>query len=124
MRVNEAFLATLLGCEAAVLRALERLPSGPPVWLYGHSLGAAVAALFAARRLLAQEAARLRLIMSACPKPGNRAFRELLLRIPCVHFANDNDLIPWLPPAVTPDLTRASGTLEYVPRPRRRPSPS
>jgi len=117
VQVNKAFLATLLGCEAGVLRALERLPSGRPVWLYGHSLGAAVAALFAARRLLAQGAARLRLIMSACPKPGNRAFRELLLRIPCVHFVNDNDLIPWLPPAVTPDLTRASGTLEYVPPP-------
>jgi hypothetical protein len=115
IQVNEAFLTTLLEVEEAVRQAAARLPTGAPLWVAGHSLGAAVAALFAARRVLARDALapRLRLLLLACPKVGNREFRELLLQVPCVHFVNENDAIPALPFAAMPDFA-GSGTLEYV----------
>jgi hypothetical protein len=125
-RVNAAFYFSYVGDEvekktrAAVSAQLKT--GALPLIVGGHSLGAGVACVCAALLLgsqhppLAQEG--LHLLNAATPKPGNAAFRALLdSATGTTCFANECDLIPFLPTSVVPDFSvddGADAAYEYV----------
>ncbi len=120
--VSESFYYSYVGAiqgqvEKAVLSKLSQT-GAPKVVVGGHSLGAGVACICAVllQAFLRKEgsAAQVELCVAATPKPGNAAFRDLLAAMKCTSYANETDIVPWNPSSVVPDLTRASGLLEYV----------
>ncbi len=99
---------------AEYLRALRAERPARPLFLTGHSLGAAVATLAAQR--IADVAA---LYTFGSPRPGDARFRRTL-RVSAFRFVNNNDLVPWLPPPLPlpPSLDRYChlGALQYLDR--------
>ena len=86
--------------EVAVRRAVARLPPGLPIFVTGHSLGGAVAALSAYR--LASYGFNVQTYISANPLPGNPAFAaayNALLGDKTYRLVNGADLVPKAPPA-------------------------
>ena len=77
-----------------------------PLWATGHSLGGALAVLTAARLGKAQG-----LYTFGAPRLGNRKFSSNF-PIELHRFANNNDLVPHLPPFPYTDL----GELHYIDR--------
>ena len=77
------------------LRAEQaRLPR--PLWVTGHSLGAALATL-AASRLSADASLRLQGAYTfGSPRVGDRAFGKAI-GVPVYRFRNDSDIVPHLP---------------------------
>lgn len=120
--VSESFFYSYVGAiqdqvEKAVSSELTK-SGAAKVIVGGHSLGSGVACICAVllRDYLQKvhSAAEVELCVAATPKPGNAAFRSLLATMKCTSYANETDIIPWNPSSVIPDLTRASGLLEYV----------
>ncbi len=74
------------------LRELTRAET--PVWYTGHSLGAALAVLAAARIPPAA------LFTFGSPRIGNGDFAAGLNTIPHFRFVNSNDIVPTLPPGM------------------------
>jgi len=74
------------------------------LWLTGHSLGGALAVLTAARQENIQG-----IYTFGAPRVGNRTFTDGFQK-PVHRFANNNDLVPHLPPFPYADL----GDLHYI----------
>jgi len=89
-KVHRGFLSGLDQVWPEVDRALQAL-DGLPVWYTGHSLGAALAALAAARR---EPAA---LFTFGSPRVGNPAFGRLCAGLSAYRLVNCCDLAPTLP---------------------------
>ena len=112
------------GLEKKVLsevkKQIKASSASPAIAILGHSLGAGLAAVCAARGLHDYRKLNARVVLSlivtACPKPGNAAFRDLLANsgIDCVCFANEGDPIPWLPFSIMPNPLSKKGTLAYA----------
>lgn len=68
------------------------------VILIGHSYGAAVATILAARYRLGDPARSIRLLTYACPQTMDARGREILQSVPQIHVANRGDPVPELPP--------------------------
>lgn len=131
-KVNKAFYFTYVGgiedqVRQAVLKAMDRglhgqkqIPSA--IVVAGHSLGAGVACICAARlvagqqRVIDPKLTPVHVVTTATPKPGNSAFRKMLrdTHVQCTCYANEADIVPWFPASVMPDLTQGKGKLEYV----------
>lgn len=94
-KVHEGFLRGLDRVwKTAVEPALADLEkNGVPVWYTGHSLGAALATLAAARKRPAV------LATFGSPRVGNEAFRGLLSGLPTFRFVNCSDIVTTVPPA-------------------------
>jgi len=103
-RVHSGFLAALDLVWADLARHLERAPPPGRVLFTGHSLGAALATLAAARR-----PERAAVYTFGSPRVGDAAFRDGY-PLPAVRIVNHNDVVARLPP---PLLYRHVGTLHY-----------
>ncbi|MBW2447911.1 MAG: lipase family protein [Deltaproteobacteria bacterium] len=101
-RVHEGFQDSMFPAlleTAESVYALQR--AGQGIWVTGHSLGGALASLFAAM-MLEQGTPIDGLYTFGAPRVGNRRFRDQLNdRLsdrPHFRYANHHDLIPHLPP--------------------------
>src|SRR5262249_54451343 len=82
-----------------------------PVWLTGHSLGAALATLAAARWAAGHRVQGLYTFGS--PRVGNAAFAATVPG-PCYRFVNNNDVVTRLPPPGLFAGYRHVGVLKYI----------
>lgn len=81
-----------------------------PLWVTGHSLGAALATL-AAARCSERPALQLQGVYTfGSPRVASRAFGEALA-VPVYRFRNDSDIVPHLPP---PGLYEHLGRLQFI----------
>lgn len=93
--VHKGFLRALDEVWDEVAPLLEALEGrGVRVWHTGHSLGAALATLSAARRKPNG------LVTFASPRVGDEAFTDLLQDIPVHRFVNCTDIVTTVPPKV------------------------
>lgn len=69
-----------------------------PVFLAGHSYGAVLATLVAARLLQGDPNRSISLLTYGMPKPGDDRLLDLLIPTIQVHLANQGDPVPDLPP--------------------------
>ena len=105
------------GLEERIWSEIERRLAGREVSLafFGHSLGAGIAAMCLARGLERCRNLGMRskyIILTACPKSGNAAFRNLFTNgnVTSICFANEADAVPWLPFSTMPDPFSERGT--------------
>ncbi len=93
--VHKGFLRALDEVWDQVALSLEALEGrGVRVWYTGHSLGAALATLSAAR--LKPDG----LVIFASPRVGDEAFTDLLQGVPVHRFVNCTDIVATVPPKV------------------------
>jgi triacylglycerol lipase len=95
------------GDVATYLKAL----GGKPVWLTGHSLGAALATLAAARWAAGPRVQGIYTFGS--PRVGNAVFAATVPG-PCYRFVNNNDVVTRLPPPGLFAGYRHVGVLKYI----------
>ncbi len=94
-RVHKGFLRALDEVWDQVAASLDALEDrGVRVWHTGHSLGAALATLSAARRKPNG------LVTFASPRVGDEAFTDLLQAIDVHRFVNCTDIVTMVPPKV------------------------
>jgi triacylglycerol lipase len=110
--VHAGFLAALREVWPQTLAHLrdEQARRRRPLWITGHSLGAALATLAAS---LCQDDPALRLqgvYTFGSPRVGDEAFRDRM-RVPVFRFRNDSDIVPHLPLGL---LFRHVGSLQFI----------
>ena len=66
---------------------------GCKIWITGHSLGGALATLFASQYNSAQG-----VYTFGSPRVGNKVFKEHF-EVKIYRFVNNDDVVPWVPPA-------------------------
>lgn len=90
-----------------VIDQLEAMPivNDAPILLVGHSYGAIVAALVAARIRAARPNQTIALLTFGMPKPGDARLIALLARMTSFHLVNNHDTITLLPPELPQLLT-------------------
>ena len=93
--VHRGFLDALDGVWTDMRPLLADLETaGTPVWLTGHSLGAALATLAAARSKPAA------LYTYGSPRVGEEEFSEALQGVPHERFVNCSDIVTQVPPPI------------------------
>ena len=112
-KVHDGFLAAYNSVEARLKGALAGLDTGLPVWFTGHSLGAAIATLAAARADRIQG-----LYTYGSPRVGDVAFAQAFSRKFAgmggerhFRFVHDNDVVTVVPPN---GLYRHVGSLKHI----------
>ncbi len=90
INVHRGFMQALDSVWAEIADELTRLTC--PVYYTGHSLGAALATLAAARRTPRA------LYTFGSPRVGNQAFVDSLAHIPIYRIVDDQDIVTTLPP--------------------------
>lgn len=90
--VHAGFREALDAIWPEVKNQLAQLPPGCPVFFTGHSLGAALATLAAARHTPQA------VYTFGSPRVGNRAFVDQLAGIPIFRVIDDKDIVTQLPP--------------------------
>lgn len=91
--VEEGFL---LGIRDAKAHLDKVIPFGKPLYITGHSLGAAHACIFAALWHLSEEITTA-IALFGCPRPGTDMLRGLLSATPIRSYRNGSDPVPELP---------------------------
>lgn len=86
----------------AILARLENagMDSSGPLCFVGHSFGAALCCILAARMLMFNTGRPVQLLTFGCPKPGDDRLIALLRPSRQLHFVNSDDPIPYLPPGI------------------------
>jgi hypothetical protein len=110
--VHAGFLAALGEVWAPVETHLrdEQARKSRPLWITGHSLGAALATL-AANRCCDDPSLRLQGVYTfGSPRVGDPGFGARI-RVPVFRFRNDSDLVPHLPLGV---VFRHVGRLQFI----------
>jgi triacylglycerol lipase len=110
--VHAGFLAALREVWPQTVAHLrdEQARRPRPLWITGHSLGAALATLAAS---LGHDDPALRLqgvYTFGSPRVGDEAFRDRM-RVPVFRFRNDSDIVPHLPLGL---LFRHVGSLQFI----------
>lgn len=112
--VHRGFLTRLLAVWPQLTTALLELqPAEKKVWITGHSLGASLAALAAAKLMVEGMAGVDGLYTYGQPRTGNRQFAEWLdtqIKQRYFRHVNDKDIVTNVP---LPPLYKHAGTLEY-----------
>jgi triacylglycerol lipase len=99
-KIHHGFLQALDRVWAG--QVLPRLAVATPLWVTGHSLGGALAALAAARCALTGRRPVQGLYTYGQPRAGNDDFRDALgaaLSGRYFRYVNDRDIVPRVPPA-------------------------
>lgn len=93
-------LFTWNNTASSVFELLKAFLADPdkPLLIVGHSYGAAVASLMAARMRLANPTREICLLTFGCPKPGDTRLVDVLQSVRHLTLATDGDLICTLPP--------------------------
>ena len=105
---NAALEEVWTGLDRHLGNEQARMPR--PLWVTGHSLGAALATL-AAGRLAGRPAFQLKGVYTfGSPRVASRTFGESL-RVPVYRFRHDSDIVPHLPP---PGLYEHLGRLQFI----------
>jgi triacylglycerol lipase len=103
-KVHYGFLEIYDSCREEIFRALARLDNRKRVVITGHSLGAALATLFALDVVKNSEFSNVELINFASPRVGNRKFckavNKELQRV--TRIVNVHDVVTLFPPFVIP----------------------
>lgn len=73
------------------------VPATQDVVIAGHSMGAAVAAVLAARLRLGQPTRRIQILGLGCPRPGDDRLARLLLTTDAQFLADEDDPVPGIP---------------------------
>ena len=98
---HEGFQDALFPAVIRIVNAIDsRITSGKRLWITGHSLGGALASLFAAM-LLENKYDVYGVYTYASPRPGDAAFADNLnAAITGPHFrvVNESDVVPHVPP--------------------------
>lgn len=109
-RVHEGFLAAYDSVAARLKGVLAGLDAGLPVWFTGHSLGAALATIAAARAERVQG-----LYTYGSPRVGDVAFAQAFSRTRAAgrhfRFVHDNDVVTVVPPN---GIYRHVGSLKHI----------
>lgn len=115
--IHSGFAATYADLRTSLMRAVAAAPVTVPVFIAGHSLGAALAFL-AAAEIAAQYPGRAVFVVGvAPPRVGNAAFTEWLAARPGVAVAsliNIADLVPSLPWSYMPVLEGAPAAFAHI----------
>jgi triacylglycerol lipase len=94
-RVHSGFVEAVDEVWPEVLRLLGTPSHARPLWVTGHSLGAAMATLASVR--LTDEGYKVRAVFTyGSPRVGDQRFRDAY-HLTNYRFVNDNDLVPHLP---------------------------
>jgi triacylglycerol lipase len=110
--VHAGFLAALKEVWAPVAAHLEaeQARQSRPLWITGHSLGAALATL-AANLCCDVETSRVQGVYTfGSPRVGDRDFGASI-RVPIFRFQNDSDIVPHLPLGL---VFRHVGHLQFI----------
>jgi thioesterase domain-containing protein len=102
-RAHRGFVAALDGVWSDVLQAVQALGPGRPIFIAGHSLGAALAQL-TALRLVAHGQAVAGVYTYGSPRVGDTEFRsayDAALGERTFMHVNDEDVVPTIPPGWT-----------------------
>jgi hypothetical protein len=106
-RVHAGFLSALDAIQADLMTAIEDLCGGssegnrPTLWLTGHSLGAALAVLAAARLARSHKPVE-GIYIVGCPRVGDGAFKAAFDQAyagRCWRYVNNHDIVTQVPPA-------------------------
>ena len=114
-KIHQGFTSMLESEWSAIVRTVEEFhTNNQPVWITGHSLGAALGTLTAARLAISGYPIAP-LYTHAAPRVGNTEFAEELFRLVSqrhFRFVNEEDIVPRLPPAGT-SADEAAGLLPF-----------
>src|ERR1044072_2368498 len=97
-RVHQGFYNIWKGTQQPLLDSLASLPHGAPITLIGHSLGGAVAQLWADKFSQAFQFSVSNLITFGSPAIGDRLITGLLQNVRRTMVRHESDLVPFLPP--------------------------
>lgn len=101
-KVHGGFLRALCLIWEDILSVLKAVQNNQqPIWITGHSLGAALAGLAAARFSLELDKPIAGLYTFGKPRIGDREFARLFnseLKDRCFRFVNNNDIVTRVPP--------------------------
>ncbi len=117
-KVHKGFLRAYN--ESGILGEIQKSLSEAPIseiFLTGHSLGAALAAICALDLARSYEKAKIRCALFGSPRIGDAAFAELFGEIFTLRTENGNDLVCRLPPKLFG--FSHIGSLYHMGRPRR-----
>ena len=95
--------------EDDVTRAIAGLDSSLPLYITGHSLGGALAAIASARLRPSDRIAAC--YTFGCPRVGDTEFAEQLWKVPVYRLVHASDIVPHLPFAFG---YRHAGDLRYI----------
>ena len=115
--VHSGFASTYADLRGALMRAVAAAPPTAPVFIAGHSLGAALAFLAAADVATVYPGRAVRVVGVAPPRVGNSAFTIWLATRPglaAVSLINLADLVPSLPWSYMPVLGGAPVAFAHV----------
>ncbi|MGL4819567.1 MAG: lipase family protein [Bacilli bacterium] len=99
--VHNGFLEIYASCRNELIDLCSSMPFDKKLYITGHSLGGALATLFAVEIANALRNCNQSLITFASPKVGDKQFAQQanLLLEESYRFVNLNDLVPLLPPS-------------------------
>lgn len=100
--VHEGFLDIYRSARKSIVTALNKLSTEKTLYITGHSLGGALAALCATDISTNTKSKNPSVYTYASPRVGNQAFASLFNRRTGPHYRiyNTNDLVPLLPPFI------------------------
>jgi triacylglycerol lipase len=111
-KVHRGFATALAEMWADLKARLPPAGTGRPLWVTGHSLGAALATL-ASVRLLNEGYAVKGVYTFGCPRVGNLVFYDAY-KPEQFRFVNNNDLVPHVPLETLLVGVPGSGILHFV----------
>lgn len=100
---------------SAVVQRINAAGADPtrPITLIGHSYGGAAACLIGAAYVQQTPDRDISLLTFGCPKPGDSRLTDILAGLRQIHYANQGDPIPAIPPVLAPLLPTNVGAAPW-----------
>lgn len=116
VKVHKGFLDVYNKFREELLNTLKNISKNTTIVISGHSLGAAISTI-AGVDLKQSGYTNVVVYNFASPMIGNQIFANLVdneLKLPLYRFVNLSDIVPNIPPSVSPNLDDASKPYIYV----------